>query len=433
MSPLRSSKAGRHDERDKPKAGRKPTGSVVVGHRKDGATVYTIRFQAGGRRRTVTLGSAAEGWDRTKAETELRHVLADVERGLWQPPTRAPAIEQSETPTFHEFASEWFERHKHEVQPRTIEYWLWVLSGHLPFFKDYPLDAITVEVVDRFKVAKQTERERMDAEEDTTSPVGLNATSINKCLALVARILEEALDYGHIDRNPAKGRRLRSSRPPRTFLEPHEAQAFLDNALPAHRPLLATMILAGLRVGELTALRWRNVDLAGGTLHVAESKTDAGVREVDVSPMLREILVLHKAAGVRVGDDDLVFATRNGGQHNRNNVRCKMVHKAVERANAKLAEAGMPPIADGITNHSLRRTFASLLYEAGASPAYVMSQMGHTSAGLALEVYAKKMARSRDTGQRMDALLQSSIWAEKGATESEELQAFTIEETKITD
>jgi integrase len=226
---------------------------------------------------------------------------------------------------------------------------------------------------------------------------------------------------------------LKSIKPKRTWLEPHEAQAFLDNALPAHRPLLATMILAGLRVGELTALRWRNVDLAGGTLYVAESKTDAGVREVDVSPMLREILVLHKAAGVRVGNDDLVFATRNGGQHNRNNVRCKMVHKAVERANAKLAEAGMPPIADGITNHSLRRTFASLLYEAGASPAYVMSQMGHTSAGLALEVYAKKMARSRDTGQRMDALLQSPIWAEKGATESEELQAFTMEETKIAD
>ncbi|MFL5962090.1 MAG: site-specific integrase [Gaiellaceae bacterium] len=41
----------------------------------------------------------------------------------------------------------------------------------------------------------------------------------------------------------------------------------------------------------------------------------------------------------------------------------------------------MPPIAERVTNHTLRRTFASLLYEAGASPAYVMSQMGHTSAG----------------------------------------------------
>ena len=54
------------------------------------------------------------------------------------------------------------------------------------------------------------------------------------------------------------------------------------------------------------------------------------------------------------------------------------------------------PIGAGRT-HSLRRTFASLLYEAGASPAYVMSQMGHTSASLALEVYAKKMARATAT------------------------------------
>ena len=38
-------------------------------------------------------------------------------------------------------------------------------------------------------------------------------------------------------------------------------------------------------------------------------------------------------------------------------------------------KAGKPPVADGITNHTCRRTFASLLYEAGASPAYVMSQM----------------------------------------------------------
>jgi integrase len=421
------------------KAGRKATGSVVLGHRKDGTPTYTIRFQAGGRRRTMKLGSAAEGWTRQRAEEELANVLADVRRGTWRPPTPGPVIEPSVVRTFHVFASEWFERHKHEVKPRTIEYWLWLLSGHvLPFFKDHPLDAITVELVDRFKVVKQTERERyvrMDSEERKLAkvPVGLNATSINKCLALLARILEEAQDYGHIERNPAKGRkrRLKSIKPKRTFLEPHEAQAFLDNALPAHRPLLATMILAGLRVGELTALRWRNVDLAGGTLYVAKSKTDAGVREVDVSPMLREILVLHKAEVSHVGDDDYVFATRHGGPHGRNNVRCKMVHKAVERANVKLGAAGLPLITDGITNHSLRRTFASLLYEAGASPAYVMSQMGHTSAGLALEVYAKKMARSRDTGQRMDALIQAADWAQKGADGSEAVEAFTVEETQV--
>jgi integrase len=58
----------------------------------------------------------------------------------------------------------------------------------------------------------------------------------------------------------------------------------------------------------------------------------------------------------------------------------------------------------GVTNHTLRRTFASLFYEAGASPAYVMAQMGHSSSALALEVYARKMERQRDTGERIDAL-----------------------------
>jgi hypothetical protein len=67
-----------------------------------------------------------------------------------------------------------------------------------------------------------------------------------------------------------------------------------------------------------------------------------------------------------------------------------------------------------VTNHTLRRTFASLLYEAGASHAYVMAQMGHTSSALALEVYAKKMERQRDTGVRLDALIRGADWAQTG-------------------
>jgi integrase len=63
-----------------------------------------------------------------------------------------------------------------------------------------------------------------------------------------------------------------------------------------------------------------------------------------------------------------------------------VLERAIDRANQRLAEAGRGPVQEAITNHTCRRTFASLLYEAGASPAYVMSQMGHTSSALALEV-----------------------------------------------
>ena len=68
----------------------------------------------------------------------------------------------------------------------------------------------------------------------------------------------------------------------------------------------------------------------------------------------------------------------------------------------------------------MRRTFASLLYEAEASPAYVMAQMGHTSSALALEIYARTMERNRDTGERMDALLRGTDWARMGTSDAAE-------------
>jgi integrase len=104
-----------------------------------------------------------------------------------------------------------------------------------------------------------------------------------------------------------------------------------------------------------------------------------------------------------------VFPTRRGTLRDRNNVAT-----SIAKANEARADAGLPPIQDGVTNHTLRRTFASLLFEAGASPAYVMAQMGHSSSALALEVYARKMERQRDTGARMDALIRGADWAEMG-------------------
>ncbi len=84
----------------------KASGSVVE---PTGGRAWAIRFRAYGKRRYVALGTSDEGWTREKAEKKLGHVLADVERGIWKPeappPDQSPAIE----PTFHEFASEWFE------------------------------------------------------------------------------------------------------------------------------------------------------------------------------------------------------------------------------------------------------------------------------------------------------------------------------------
>src|SRR4249919_1561267 len=124
---------------------RKGTGGVI--EPKDGRG-WAIRFRAYGKRRFMTLGTSEEGWSREKVEERLRHVLADVERGIWQPHEPATVEAPAEAPTFHEFASQWMAARRPELRPRTIKDYLWALSHHLlPFFKDHRLPEITVAEV----------------------------------------------------------------------------------------------------------------------------------------------------------------------------------------------------------------------------------------------------------------------------------------------
>src|SRR4051794_3456896 len=98
---------------------RTATGQVVERQSKRGTT-YALRFRAYGSREYVTLGCSADGWSRRKAETELENVLADVRRGLWQSDRPERVEAPARVPTFHEFASEWFEARRREVRPNTV-------------------------------------------------------------------------------------------------------------------------------------------------------------------------------------------------------------------------------------------------------------------------------------------------------------------------
>ena len=239
---------------------RRATGQVIEPR---GGRGWAIRFRAYGKRRYLALGCAEDGWDRERAEAELRHVLADVERGIWRPHEPEPAEAPAGTPTFHEFASRWLEARQSELRPRTIKDYQWALSYHLlPFFKDHSLAEITAAEVDRYKLAKVREGK-------------LAPPQINKSLKRLSQILDVAVDYGHLSSNPAMSRggrrRVKESTPRRTWVEPEQLLALLGAAPKRHRPVLATLVGAGLRVGELCALDWRDLDLATGTLTVQES------------------------------------------------------------------------------------------------------------------------------------------------------------------
>jgi integrase len=353
-------------------------------------TSFGIRFRVGDQRRNQHVGYGADGVTRDEAERELAFVLEQLRRGEWSPPAEVKA--PVEIPTFHEFASDWIERRQTEgLRPRSIAYLRWALIHHLlPSFARDRLDEITVERVDRYSQAKLREGK-------------LNATSINKTIVVLASVLEAAVEYELVQRNPARGRRrkLPTSRPTRAFLEPEQVSALLaaagelDDAArdgrKIRRPLLATLGYAGLRIGELLALRWCDVDLARGHLHIRASKTEAGVRRVDVQPELRAELVGWKLCAQPTDENELVFATRTGKANSRDNVRKRILLLAVARANEKIIKQGGEPLPT-VSPHALRRSFASWLVAEGEDPAYVMAQLGHTDPKMTLGLYARALA-----------------------------------------
>lgn len=406
---------------------RKATGSVV--EPKD-RRAWALRFRAYGKRRYVALGTSGEGWNRAKAERELRHVLADVERGIWQPPAPKPERSSAEVPTFHEFASEWFEGISPELRERTRVDYRWRLSSHLlPYFADHRLSAITVEEVDRYRRAKVRESKEMESARQkqlalpkakrTRIPRPLSNGSINKTIRLLAAILEQAVEYGYLDRNPARGRKrlLKESKPSRSYLQPEQVAALLGaaggldeesrNGIHRRRVLLATLALAGLRISEALDLRWRDVNLDGRRLQVASSKTDAGIREVDLTPALRDLLAEHRAGSSFTKPTDFVFTTSEGHRDNPSNVRNRLLATAVERANSVLRAEGRERIG-AVTPHSLRRTFISLLLAAGADVPYVMAQAGHTDPKMTLGLYAQVIASKTDHGAALDDLVDAA-------------------------
>ncbi|MDP9384584.1 MAG: site-specific integrase [Actinomycetota bacterium] len=184
------------------------------------------------------------------------------------------------------------------------------------------------------------------------------------------------------------------------------------------RALLATLAFAGLRIGELLALTWRDVDLARGTIRVRDSKTAAGVRTVNVVPALRDELLAYRASLRDVAPSARVFGTTTGGRQSETNVRRRILAPAVERANAALELEGVEPLPEGLTPHSVRRTFAPILVVLGEDPAYVIGQLGPTDPTLTPRIYAREMARRDGERERLRALVEGREWAPTGTGEA---------------
>ncbi len=386
---------------------RPATGSVVApkGTRKS----WQIRYRVNGKRITESIGRPEDGVTRTRAEEVLADRLAEVRLGTWKPQRPEPAAPVADTGAivFHDFAEDWLESRKPELRPQSIEDLTWCLEHHLlDFFGPMPIDAISIAEVDRYKAGKLTEGRIAPAQ-------------INKTLKCLAQIYDSAIEYGHTEKaNPARGRRRRVKveKPRRSVVEPEQLLALFDSAPKGHRAVLATLAGAGLRVGELCALEWRDLDLSTGTLTVRASKTAAGLRrEVDLPAALVTELWTLAATSSRTEPNDPVFVGGRGTRQTPQNI-ARRLKTAIKAANPKLEDLGIAPISERVSPHSLRRSFASLRFACGDDPAYVAEQGGWEDPGFVLRVYARAVKRRQKlTGAHLEQFDAAIQWAQLGA------------------
>jgi len=125
---------------------------------------------------------------------------------------------------------------------------------------------------------------------------------------------------------------------------------------------------------------------------IERAKTAAGVREVDLSLDLVDELNTWRAERKPVSVAELVFATDSGRPRDKDSVRERVLVPLVNRVNEIRRERGIAPLPK-ITPHALRRTYISLMLEAGAPLPYVMDQVGHADSKTTLEIYAQVQKR----------------------------------------
>ncbi|MGO9791033.1 MAG: tyrosine-type recombinase/integrase [Solirubrobacteraceae bacterium] len=295
----------------------------------------------------------------------------------------------------------------------------------------------------------------------------LSPRTINMTLDLIARIFKDAVKRGLLQSNPASDRelRLKVTQRKRNFLEADELLALIDAAgaidepvsketlaraeltrrmrrdsrtwkeiaaelgvaestaiwlagryrkaghTSARRAILATLGCAGLRNSEVCELDLGDLDFAHGMIHVRDAKTEAGVRQVSMTPWLHDELLAYRATRADAQLEEPAFPTRSGARRDRRNINRLVIAPAARAANALRAERRNPPLPASITAHTFRRTFITLMLEAGAPVPYVQAQVGHEDPTTTLAIYAQVLKRRdrRRHGESFDALMADAV------------------------
>jgi integrase len=278
--------------------------------------------------------------------------------------------------------------HKRDAyKPSTARSYISVLEDYLvPAFGPYNLSELQRRHIQHFV---------LDLEDR-----GLSGSRIRNILMPLRIIYRHAMRDNLVDRNPCEYLDLPPVRGKRPEVVNAEQAAALIERLPvAERAIWGTAFYAGLRCGELQALRWEDIDLDHDEIHVTRSmdakegvidvKSDAGERIVPIPWRLRTLLLAHKVACKWA--DGLAF-----GRSPMTPFSPSTIHMHARKAWG----------ADRIGLHAARHTAVSLWISAGFDNQALMEYAGHSSAYFTISRYGHLLPGKRvEDRKRLDASL----------------------------
>jgi integrase len=363
-----------------------------IAKRKDGRWYgrYTIQTPEGPRQRSVY------GKTRAEVSEKLTKAMADRDGGL---------VFDAGKIIVGEYLNRWLQDSvQNTVRQRTYEGYVHIVERHIE------------PTLGRVKLSKLTPAHVRALYRDKLES-GLSNRTVRYIHTTLNKSLKQAVDDGLIPRNPAAS--VKPPQPRKKEIQPldREQVSTLLNTVSGDRleALYVLAITAGLREGELLALRWEDVDLDSGKLQVRRTLSEARTGRIFEAPKSgtgRSIRLTHKATQAlrehrkrqlearmeKAGlweDHGLVFPSEVG---------TPMGARNLQRAfKIRLKRAGL---SETTRFHDLRHTCATLLLQQGVNPKFVQELLGHRDIALTLNVYSHVLPDMGDAaaGAMDDAL-----------------------------
>ena len=297
---------------------------------------------------------------------------------------------------FGAYAAEWMATR--QLRDRTREGYDDLLKRFiLPELKNVALKGITAARVRKWHAALLRADEKAKRSHNQTA----------KSYRLLRTILNTAVADGALAKNPCAIRGAGIEDPDeRPILEVAEVEALAAAIEPHLRALVMTAAYAGLRRGELLALRRRDVDLLHGTLPVrkqvdragreSDPKTRAGKRTRPLPGFLVDELTAHLDQWTPPEKDARVFVGVQGGP-----LSTLVLNLAFKAAREKVG-------LERVTLHDLRHFSGTYFAQMGATTREIMGHLGHASPAAAMRYQHDAASRGQELAKRMDAAVRAA-------------------------